>query len=227
MDLLVGERASAEPDRYPPRGRMDGNLVRTSVSFGAGLGRSRKPSRDLLLGRGIAYMHYKDSETHLALGMTVAMNKATGKISVRRMVCAHDCGLVANPDGIRNQIEGNLLQTLSRALHEEVTFDQSRVTSVNWARYPILTFPEVPVVQVVLVDRPDQPAWGGSEAASGPVAAALANAFFDATGVRLRSVRFTRYSYEASIPAVFAKPAIARPTGNCWDRLQARQGLHQ
>jgi nicotinate dehydrogenase subunit B len=146
---------------------------------------------DLLLGRGIAYMHYKDSETHLALAMTVAVNKTTGKITVRRMVCAHDCGLVVNPDGIRNQIEGNLLQTLSRALHEEVTFNQSRVTSVNWASYPILTFPEVPVVEVILVNRPDQPAWGGSEAATGPVAAALANAFFDATGVRLRTVPFT------------------------------------
>ncbi|MGD1091941.1 MAG: molybdopterin cofactor-binding domain-containing protein, partial [Bryobacteraceae bacterium] len=146
---------------------------------------------DLLVGRGISYMHYKDSETHLALGMTIAVHKATGKITVRRIVCAHDCGLIVNPDGIRNQIEGNILQTLSRSLYEEVTFDQSRVTSVNWATYPILTFPEVPVVEVVLVDRPDQPSWGGSEAATGPVAAALANAFFDATGVRIRSVPFT------------------------------------
>ncbi len=156
---------------------------------------------DLLVGRGISYMHYKDSETHLALGMTIAVHKATGKITVRRIVCAHDCGLIVNPDGIRNQIEGNILQTLSRSLYEEVTFDQSRVISVNWATYPILTFPEVPVVEVVLVDRPDQPSWGGSEAATGPVAAALANAFFDATGVRIRSVPFTA----ARVKALLAK----------------------
>ena len=152
-----------------------------------------------LSGRGIAYMHYKDSETHLAVAMTVAVNKSTGKITVRRMVCAHDCGLIINPDGLRNQIEGNLVQTLSRALHEEVTFDQSRVTSVNWARYPLLTFPEAPVVEVILVDRPDQPSWGGSEAATGPVAAALANAFFDATGVRLRSIPFTQERVKAAL----------------------------
>ncbi|HTS49477.1 MAG TPA: molybdopterin cofactor-binding domain-containing protein [Bryobacteraceae bacterium] len=156
---------------------------------------------DLLAGRGIAYMHYKDSETHLALGMTIAVHKPSGRITVRRIVCAHDCGLIVNPDGIRNQIEGNILQTLSRSLHEEVIFDESRVTSTNWASYPNLTFPEVPVVEVVLIDRPDQPSWGGSEAATGPVAAALANAFFDATGVRIRTVPFT----QARVRTVLAK----------------------
>ena len=108
---------------------------------------------DLLVGRGIAYVRYKQAENYVAIGMTVAVNKATGKIAVRRIVCAHDCGLVVNPDGLRNQVEGNILQTLSRTLHEEVTFDQSHVTSVNWASYPILTFPEAPAVQVAL-DRP-------------------------------------------------------------------------
>ena len=146
---------------------------------------------DLLVGRGIAYMRYKQAENYVAIGVTVAVNKATGKIAVRRIVCAHDCGLVVNPDGLRNQVEGNILQTLSRTLHEEVTFDKSRVTSVNWASYPILTFPEVPALQVALIDRPEQPSYGAGEAASAPVAAALANAVFDATGVRLRTVPFT------------------------------------
>jgi CO/xanthine dehydrogenase Mo-binding subunit len=154
---------------------------------------------DLLVGRGMAYMRYKQAENYVAIGMTVAVNKATGKIAVRRVVCAHDCGLVVNPDGLRNQVEGNILQTLSRTLHEEVTFDQSRVTSVDWARYPILTFPEAPALQVELIDRPEQPAYGAGEAASAPVAAALANAVFDATGVRLRSVPFTAERVKAAL----------------------------
>lgn len=156
---------------------------------------------DLLVGRGIAYMRYKQAENYVGIGITVAVNKATGKIVVRRVVCAHDCGLVVNPDGLRNQVEGNIMQTLSRTLHEEVTFDKSRVTSVNWARYPILTFPEAPAVQVALIDRPEEPAYGAGEAASAPVAAALANAIFDATGIRLRTVPFTA----ERVKAAFAK----------------------
>ena len=156
---------------------------------------------DVLVGRGMAYMRYKQAENYVALGITVAVNKATGKISVRRVVCAHDCGLVVNPDGLRNQVEGNIMQTLSRTLHEEVTFDKARVTSVDWASYPLLTFPEVPAVQVALIDRPEQPSYGAGEASSAPVAAALANAIFDATGVRLRAVPFTAQR----VKAAFAK----------------------
>jgi len=156
---------------------------------------------DLLVGRGIAYARYKQAENYVAIGITVAVNKAMGKIAVRRIVCAHDCGLVVNPDGLRNQVEGNVLQTLSRTLHEEVTFDQSHVTSVNWASYPILTFPEAPAVQVALIDRPEQPSYGAGEASSAPVAAALANAIFDAAGIRLRTVPFTA----ERVKAAFAK----------------------
>jgi nicotinate dehydrogenase subunit B len=154
---------------------------------------------DLLVGRGIAYVRYKQAENYVAIGMTAAVNKTTGKITVRRVVCAHDCGLVVNPDGLRNQVEGNILQTLSRTLHEEVTFDASHVTSLNWASYPILTFPEAPAVQVALIDRPEQPAYGAGEATSAPVAAALANAIFDATGVRLRRVPFTAERVKAAL----------------------------
>jgi CO/xanthine dehydrogenase Mo-binding subunit len=125
------------------------------------------------------------------MAMEVVVEPLTGKVTVRRVTCAHDCGLVINPDGLRNQIEGSITQTLSRALHEEVKFDRSRVTSVNWASYPILTFPEVPSIEVSLIDRPTLPPFGAGEAATAPVAAALANAIFDATGVRLRSAPFT------------------------------------
>ena len=154
---------------------------------------------NLLVGRGIAYMRYKQMENYVAMAMEVAVNPATGQIQVRRVTCSHDCGLVVNPDGLRNQVEGCIVQTLSRALHEEVTFDRSRVTSVDWTTYPILRFPEAPAVEVILIDRPDEPLVGAGEAATAPVAAALANAVFDATGVRLRTVPFTPARVKAAL----------------------------
>ncbi|HVW83055.1 MAG TPA: molybdopterin cofactor-binding domain-containing protein [Bryobacteraceae bacterium] len=141
-------------------------------------------------GRGIAYVRYKQSENYVAIAMEVAVDRTTGRISIRRVACAHDCGLVVNPDALRNQIEGSILQTLSRTLHEEVKFDNSRVTTVDWASYPILTFPEAPAIEVALLSHPDQPLLGAGEAATAPVAAALGNAIFDATGKRLRRVPF-------------------------------------
>jgi CO/xanthine dehydrogenase Mo-binding subunit len=107
------------------------------------------------------------------------------------VTCAHDCGLIINPDSLRNQIEGSIMQTLSRALHEEVKFDRSRVTSIDWISYPILTFPEMPAIEVALIDRPTLPPLGAGEAGTAPVAAALGNAVFDATGLRLRAAPFT------------------------------------
>ncbi|HEY2017461.1 MAG TPA: molybdopterin cofactor-binding domain-containing protein [Bryobacteraceae bacterium] len=154
---------------------------------------------DLLVGRGVAYMRYKQAENYVALAMEVAVDRNTGRIAVRRVTCAHDCGLIVNPDGLRNQVEGNIMQTLSRTLHEEVTFDRSRVTSLDWVKYPVLTFPEAPAIEVALIDHPDQPSYGAGEAASAPVAGALANAIFDATGVRLRTVPFTAERVKAAL----------------------------
>jgi CO/xanthine dehydrogenase Mo-binding subunit len=153
----------------------------------------------LLSGRGIAYMRYKQAENYIAMAMEAAVDPQTGRIGVTRVVCAHDCGLVVNPDSLKNQIEGCIVQTLSRALHEEVTFDRSRVTSVDWASYPILRIPEAPQIDVILIDRPDQPLMGAGEAATAPVAAALANAVFDAAGVRLRTVPFTPERVKAAL----------------------------
>jgi nicotinate dehydrogenase subunit B len=106
---------------------------------------------------------------------------------------------IINPAALKNQIEGNILQTLSRALFEEVTYDRSRVTSVDWASYPILTFPDVPELAIEMIDRPEQPPLGAGEAASAPVAAALGNAVFDATGARLRTVPFTPARVKAAL----------------------------
>ncbi len=147
-------------------------------------------SASVLTGRGFSYVHYKHSENHVAMGIEVEVERRSGRIRVTRVVCAHDCGLMINPDCVQNQVEGNILQSLSRTLHEEVVFDRSRVTSVDWLSYPILTFPEVPAVEFELINRPDQPPMGVGEAASTPVPGALANAVFDATGVRLRTVPF-------------------------------------
>jgi CO/xanthine dehydrogenase Mo-binding subunit len=152
--------------------------------------RPADPAAAVLTGRGMAYIHYKHDETYVAMGMEVAVERASGRIRVTRVVCAQDCGLMINPDGVQGQVEGNILQTLSRTLHEEIVFDRDHVTSVDWARYPILRFPEVPALEFELIQRPGEPPLGVGEPASAPVPAALANAVFDATGVRLRTVPF-------------------------------------
>ena len=150
-------------------------------------------------GRGIAYVHYKHQETYLAMGMEVMVDRTTGSVRVERVACAHDCGLMINPDGVRAQVEGCIIQTLSRALFEEVSFDRSRVTSTDWSSYPIMKFSDVPKLDIVLIDRPTEPPLGAGEAATAPVAAALANAIFDATGARLRVVPFTPERVRAAI----------------------------
>ena len=142
-------------------------------------------------GRGIAYVHYKHNETYVAVAMDVEVNKDSGAIKVLQIACAHDCGLMINPDAVRNQVEGNILQTLSRTLHELTTFDKQRVTSTDWTSYKLLRFSEVPPLKIELIQRVDQPPLGAGEAASSPVPAALANAVFDATGAWLGEVPFT------------------------------------
>ena len=153
-------------------------------------GRTIDRAAAVMTGRGLAYVHYKHDETIVAMGMEVEVTRATGAIRVTRVVCAQDCGLVINPDNVKSQVEGNIIQTLSRALHEDVTFDRQKVTSVDWATYPILKFPETPALDVELIQRLGEPPLGAGEAASAPVPAALSNAVFDATGVRLREVPF-------------------------------------
>ncbi len=153
----------------------------------------------VLTGRGIAYVHYKHEETLVAMGMEVAVERATGRIRVTRVVCAQDCGLMINPACVQSQLEGNIIQTLSRTLHEEIVYDRDGVTTVDWGSYPILTFPEVPALEFELIQRLDQPPLGVGEAASTPVPAALANAVFDATGVRLRTVPFRAERVKAAL----------------------------
>jgi CO/xanthine dehydrogenase Mo-binding subunit len=148
-----------------------------------------------LTGRGFAYSFR--GQTIVAEIADVEVNRRTGRVWVKRLVCAHDCGLVINPEALRRTVEGALLHSVSRALFEEVQFDTERVTSVNWRSYPMLTHTDAPeTIDVVLVNgdpnpnRRDLQHYGAGEAACKPLIAAIANAIHDATGVRLRRVPF-------------------------------------
>jgi nicotinate dehydrogenase subunit B len=150
---------------------------------------------DVLSGRGIAYTYR--SNTIAAVIAEVEVNRQTGRVWVRRLVCAHDCGLVINPDGLRHTVECGMLHALSRALWEEVRFDTEKITSVDWASYPSLRHPDTPAaIDIVLVngdpnpERTDLAPYGAGEGSHKPVIAAIANAIHDATGVRMRRPPF-------------------------------------
>jgi nicotinate dehydrogenase subunit B len=162
---------------------------------------SRVSDGPVASGRGIAYVHYKHEENRVAVAMNVRVERATGNVRIEKIACAYEAGLMINPDGVRAQVEGNLLQMASRTLHEEVTFDRDKVTSVDWASYPIMTFPEVPAIDVALVGDPKSRPMGAGEAASAPVPAALGNAVFDAIGVRLRTAPLTPERVLAALEA--------------------------
>lgn len=154
------------------------------------------------VGRGLAFAQYENEVAYVATVAQVHVDALSGATRVQRIVTAHDCGLIINPDGLRNQIEGNVLQSLSRALYEEVTFDASHITSVDWDTYPILKFSDVPDVDVVLINHPDQRAVGAGEPATITTAPAIANAIFHATGARIRQIPFTPQRVKAITSAL-------------------------
>jgi CO/xanthine dehydrogenase Mo-binding subunit len=161
-------------------------IVKAAEKFGWSQWR-KTPGR----GRGIGFAKYKNIAGYCAVALEVEVNRQNGRIRVLRAVASADCGHMVNPDGVSNQIEGGLIQSLSWTLKEEVQMDKTRVLSKDWNSYPILTFSEVPPVDIVLIDRPGQPFLGTGEASQGPTGAALANAVFDATGVRFRTLPLT------------------------------------
>ena len=148
-------------------------------------------SGDVVTGRGVSYCKYELVRTYIAVVAEVEVKRSTGEIRAKRFFVLHDCGQIINPEGVLSQIEGNVIQTVSRTLKEELTFNRSAVTSFDWASYPILTFPEVPDILIDLIDRPAEKPWGAGEPSAAVVPSAISNAVFDAAGVRLRSVPFT------------------------------------
>lgn len=156
------------------------------------------PAEDnILRGRGFAYARYIHS-TFPGFGAAwaawvadVAVDKNSGEVSVTRVVIGHDAGMMINPDGVRQQIHGNVIQSTSRVLKERVSFETSTVASKEWGGYPILTFPQVPDIDVVMMPRQHEPPLGAGESAAVPSAAAIANAIYDATGIRFRELPIT------------------------------------
>jgi CO/xanthine dehydrogenase Mo-binding subunit len=194
MKLLT---ASTADDSGFKRARSIAVVKAAAEAYGWDTRVSPRPlgSGDLLTGRGFAYAFR--GQTVVAQVAEVEVNRRTGRVWVKRLVCAHDCGLVINPEGLRRTIEGGMLHSLSRALYEEVQFDTEKVTSVDWNSSPTLTHADAPErIDVVLVNgdpnpgRPDLPPYGAGETICKPLIAAVGNAIFDATGVRLRRMPF-------------------------------------
>lgn len=158
-------------------------------------------SGEIAKGRGVSYTKYELVRTYVGVVADVEVNRRTGAIRVERFHVVHDCGQIINPDGLRNQIEGNVVQTVSRTLIEDLQWNRSAVTSLDWESYPILRFPDVPEVVIDLIDRPKERPWGAGEPTAAVVPSAISNAVFDAVGVRMRSVPFTPEKVLAALKA--------------------------
>ncbi len=160
--------------------------------------RNGQGQANVAVGRGFAFRQMHD--TFVATIAEVTVHRDTGVIEIERMVCAHDCGLIVNPETIRHVIDRQMVWQTGRTLFEEVQFDENMVTSVDWLTYPVLKMPSVPKsIDIVLIDRPDIAFSGAAEHACGPIPAAIGNAVFDATGVRLRRVPFTPERVKAAL----------------------------
>jgi nicotinate dehydrogenase subunit B len=142
-------------------------------------------------GRGLALARYKNQKAWCAVVVELTVDDASAAIRIERAVIAADAGQIVDPDGIVNQLEGGFVQAASWTLREEVKFDRTRVTTTDWESYPIFRFGEIPELETVVLDRPGEPWLGAGEASQGPTAAAIANAIFDATGLRMRDLPLT------------------------------------
>ena len=206
MDELAAA-AGADPVAFRLKHLKDerGAECINACAKAAGWQARRSPNKEagndnVVSGRGFTYVFYDNARTYVAAVCEVEVDRKSGHVRATRFVVAHDCGLVINPDGVRAQIEGGIVQTLSRTLLEEVKWNASRVTSVDWASYPILTFDAVPKIEITLIDRPDKPAWGAGEPICAVVPSALSNAIFDATGSRIRTAPFTPERVKSVLP---------------------------
>lgn len=152
-------------------------------------------------GRGIGFVKYKNRASYVAVIVDVIVRPSSGRIHLENAVIACDSGQIVNPDGVSNQLEGAFLQAASWTLREQVSFDKNGIISLDWHSYPILRFRDAPRIDIVLIDRPGEPYMGVGEGAMGPIPAAIANAVFDASGIRLRQIPFTPERVKAAIAA--------------------------
>ena len=200
----VAYAAGADPVAFrlkylsEPRDRAVVQAAAKKAGWKPGRAGARRTQRgDIVTGRGIAYT--QRTGTIVAIVVDVEVNTKTGALRVPRVTVAHDCGLIINPDALRRVVEGNVVQGLSRSIHEEVQFDRRSVKSIDWLTYPIVDITEAPpVIDVVLLDHPEAMATGAGEATMRPLAAAINNAIFEATGTRIRRAPLTPARIKAS-----------------------------
>jgi nicotinate dehydrogenase subunit B len=201
MDELAA-LAGADPVEFRLKHLDDqrGRDVIEKAAQGFGWKRDQKPPPDR--GYGFAFARYKNLAAYCAIASEVEVNRETGRPRLVRAVAAVDSGQVVNPDGLINQIEGAIVQSMSWTLYESVTFDDTRITSIDWQTYPILRFNSVPErIDVHIINRPGQPFLGSGETGQGPAAASIANAIANATGKRLRDLPLTRKRIKDAIDA--------------------------
>ena len=188
MDELAAA-AHADPVEFRLRHLDDPRAHDVIVSAARRFGWANEQPHERWHGKGFAFAKYKNLMAYCAIAVGVAVDPDTGQVKIGRVVSAVDCGQIVNPDGVRNQVEGGIVQSASWTLLEQTTFDRLKITSYDWSTYPIIQFPSVPQsVEVNLIDRPGQPFLGVGEAAQGPMAAAVANAVANAIGHRFRDL---------------------------------------
>ena len=212
MDELAA-RAKADPVAFRLRHLSDPRLIEVVKEAAALANWEARPSpkpqnarSGVATGRGFSCVAYEGENGWAAMVADVEVNQDTGKVAVKRIFFSNDSGPISNPDGLRNQIEGGALQGMSRAMGEEVTWDDQKVTSVDWASYHSLPLGfDVPEIKVKLIDRPDENATGAGETSITIVAAAIGNAIFDATGARIRQVPFTPERVKSALTQSLSK----------------------
>lgn len=199
MDDLA-RRSGQDPVAFRLRCLRNARASAVIESAAATFGWAGRPVLPAGGGYGFAFAQYKNLQAYCAIAVEIAIEPETGEVGIRRVTAAVDTGEVINPDGLRNQVEGGIVQSASWTLFERVTFDRARITSVDWSAYPIMRFAGVPAsIEVEILDQPGAPFLGVAEAAQGPMGAALANAICDATGHRLRDLPLTPERIKAAI----------------------------
>jgi nicotinate dehydrogenase subunit B len=205
----IAASVKADPVEYRLRHLADPRLVEVVKSAAKTANWEARPSprpgnrrTGIVAGRGISCVLYEGDNGYCSVVAEVEVNQDTGAINVKRFVIANDCGPISNPDGLRNQLEGGALHGMSRTLLEEVTWDDRKVTSIDWRTYrPLYVGADVPTIETVLINRPDAKAMGAGETAVTVIAAAIANAVYDATGARIRQIPLTPERVKAALAA--------------------------